>query len=180
MEKAKTLIVEHPFEQGWKLTSVEKPIETTEVLYRFKTTVPAGKSATVTVSQELQEASQIVILSMDDNALLYYSKNGEISKAVRDALQPAILLRQQTSDAVRLEAQYHNEINGITQEQVRLRDNLKAVPDKSTLQTRYLEKLEAQEKQIDDLYKKMEEARKLHERLRKELEEYLNGLNVEG
>src|SRR5207247_1194261 len=32
----KTLIIEHPLRQGWKLVDTLKPIETTETLYRFK------------------------------------------------------------------------------------------------------------------------------------------------
>src|SRR5258706_7368925 len=52
-EKDKTLIIEHPFRQGWKLLEPEKPLEPTEGLYRFKTSVPAGKSGSVTVKEEL-------------------------------------------------------------------------------------------------------------------------------
>ena len=34
----KTLIIEHPLRQGWTLVDTDKPIETTETLYRFKGT----------------------------------------------------------------------------------------------------------------------------------------------
>ena len=66
----------------------------------------------------------------------------------------------------------------ITQEQVRIRENIKAAPDKGALQTRLLQKLEEQEKQIDDLYTKMEDAKKAFEAKRKELEDYVQNLNV--
>src|SRR5258706_14378440 len=43
-DKDKSLIIEHPIRQGWHLVDTDKPIETTETLYRFKGHVAAGKS----------------------------------------------------------------------------------------------------------------------------------------
>jgi hypothetical protein len=174
----KTLIIEHPVRQNWKLVKPEKPDETTEALYRFKQPLAVGKTETVAVRQEHVSGEAIEILPMDAGAMDYYSKTGEISKAVRDALTKAIQLKQAMVDSQRLVEKYKQDIAQITQEQVRIRENIKTAPDKGTLQTRLLQKLEEQEKQIDDLYTKMEDARKAFEARRKELEDYVQNLNV--
>jgi chromosome segregation ATPase len=115
---------------------------------------------------------------MDLGTLEYYSKNGEISKSVRDALGKAVQLNYQLVEAQRQVEQRKAEIAQITQEQTRIRENLKAAPDKSAYRTRLLEKLEEQEKQIDQIYKQMDEQQKALEQRRKELETYLANLEV--
>ncbi|HEV8378584.1 MAG TPA: hypothetical protein VGP99_07020, partial [Tepidisphaeraceae bacterium] len=150
-EKDKTLIIEHPFRQGWKLLEPEKPLETTEALYRFKTTIPASKSGSVTVKEELVNYEYVEILPMDVGTMDFYAKTGQISKAVRDALAKAITLKQQLEQLRRDSQAKQAQINQITQEQVRIRENVKVSPDKSAYRNRLLEKLEEQEKQIDGL-----------------------------
>ena len=56
-------------------------METTEALYRFKTNVPAGKSGSLLVKEELVKDEHIEILPMDLGNMDFYSKTGEISKS---------------------------------------------------------------------------------------------------
>jgi len=178
-EKDKTLIIEHPFRQGWKLLEPEKPLETTEALYRFKTTVPAGKSGSVTVKEELVNYEYVEILPMDLGTMDFYAKTGEISKGVRDALAKAILLKQQLEQLRRETQARQSQISQITQEQVRIRENVKVAPDKSAYRNRLLEKLEEQEKQIDGLLKAKDDLDKAILAKQKELDDYVQNLNVE-
>jgi prefoldin subunit 5 len=177
-EKDKTLIIEHPLRQSWTLVDTPKPIETTEALYRFKQVVPAGKQAALTVKQENIAGEIIAILPADFATLDFYGKSGEIPKDVREALTKAARLKQQLVDLQRQVDQRKAEINQITQDQSRIRENIKTVPDKSTLKNRLLEKLEEQEKQIDDIYKRMDDTQKALEKSRQELEDYLRDLTI--
>src|SRR5262249_16687343 len=102
----KTLIVEHPVRPNWKLVKPEKADETTEALYRFRQALAVGKIETVAVRQELVAGEAIEILPMDAGAMDYYSKTGEISKSVRDALIKAIQLKQAMVDSQRLVEKY--------------------------------------------------------------------------
>src|SRR6266850_533054 len=175
----KTLIIEHPFRQGWKLLEPEKPLETTEVLYRIKTTIPASKSGSVTVKEELVNYEYVEILPMDLGTMDFYAKTGEIGKAVRDALAKAITLKLQLGQ-VRREAQAKQaQVNLITQEQVRIRENVKVAPDKSAYRNRLLEKLEEQEKQIDGLLKSKDDLDKAILAKQTELDNYVQNLNIE-
>jgi hypothetical protein len=178
-EKDKTLIIEHSFRQGWKLLEPEKPLETTEALYRFKTTIPASKSGSVMVKEELVNYEYVEILPRDVGTLDFYAKTGAISKAVRDALGKAIVLKQQLEQLRREAQQRQAEINQITQEQVRIRENVKVAPDKSAYRNRLLEKLEEQEKQIDGMLKAKDDLEKAAMQKQKELDDYVQNLSIE-
>ncbi len=179
-ENDKTLIVEHPFRQGWKLVEgTPKPAETTEALYRFKESLAAGKQATLTVKEEIVNGETIAILPMDTNALDFYSKTGEIGKDVRDALAKAAGFKGQLVDTQRKIDALKAELNAITQDQNRIRENIKTVPDKSALKNRLLEKLDEQEKRIDEIFKSTDQLTKTLDQQRKALEDYLGNLNVE-
>src|SRR5262249_17950863 len=85
-DKDKTLIIEHPLRQGWHLVDTDKPIETTQSLYRFKGSVPAHKSTQLTVKEEIVQGEEIAILPADLDTLVFYSRTGEIPQKVKDAL----------------------------------------------------------------------------------------------
>jgi hypothetical protein len=177
-EKDKTLIIEHPFRQGWNLVDSPKPIETTEALYRFRETVPAGKTVTVGVKEEMVQWQQQQITGMDSNAMLFYSKNSAIPKAVKEALEKAASLKGAMVDSQRRVQQLNQQLDQIAKDQARIRENIKAV-EKGAYQTRLINKLEEQEKQIDEIGKSVDAAQKAFEQRRKELEDYLSNLNVD-
>ncbi|MFI5381176.1 MAG: DUF4139 domain-containing protein [Tepidisphaerales bacterium] len=174
----KTLIIEHPLRQNWKLVQPEKAMETTDRLYRFKTVVPAGKTGTFTVKEEIVQGEQFQLLSADVGTVEFYSKAGEIPPAVKEALITAAKMRQKLVEIQRGIDKARNEIAAITQDQTRIRENIKSLPDKSALRTRLMEKLDQQETQLDALLKSIDQGQKDLEKSRKDLEDYLNGLNV--
>jgi hypothetical protein len=177
-ENDKTLIIEHPIRHGWKLTEPAKAMETTDALYRFKEAIPAGEQKSLTVKEEIVTGETLAILPMDWGTMDWYSKNGEIGKDVKDAFAKAAQLKQAMEESQRQVQQRKAELNQITQDQTRIRENIKAAPDKSALKNRLLEKLEEQEKQIDAIYGKMDEQQKAYEKNRKALEDYVNNLSV--
>lgn len=174
----KTLIIEHPFRKGWKLVQPEKAVETTETLYRFRTPAPAGKQGSTTVREELVHVETIAVLPMDFGTLDFYSRSGEIPQAVREALAKAVQLKQAVTDAERQLQRIKQESTQVAQEQGRVRENIKALPEKSPLQTRQIEKLQQQEDRLDALDKQRVEAQQALEARRKELEDYVSNLNV--
>lgn len=175
----KTLVIEHPFRRGWTLVEPEKAMETTETLYRFSAPVPAEKAASFTVKEQIVQSETIAILPADWSTLDHYAKNGEISQKVRDALAKAAALKQAMTDAQRQIDQIRGQINQLTQDENRLRENIKAVPAKSAQQTRLLEELDEQDRQIKGLFEQQKTALKKLETARKELEDYLKELTIE-
>jgi len=178
-DKDKTLIVEHPRRGGnWKLTAPAKADETTDTLFRFKGGVAAGKGTQLTVREEFITTEQIRIMNMDDGALAVYMQTGEIPKQVRDALSKAAQFRQDLAATQRQIQERNQKINVITQEQNRIRENMKTVAQNTDYYTRLLKKLDEQESFIETIQKEITGLQKEEGQQRKALQDYLNGLNV--
>jgi hypothetical protein len=176
--KDKTLVIEHPIRQGWKLVDTRVPLETTPTLYRFKGPAVAGKVTTLTVKEEFVQNETIALLPADVGQLLVYSRSGEISKPVRDALARAIQLKQAMIDADADVNARSQRISEITAEQNRIRENMKTVAQSTQYYERLLSKLNEQESSIETLQKERAALTAKRDGLRRELDEYLNGLTV--
>jgi hypothetical protein len=177
-DKDKTLIIEHPLRQGWHLVDTDKPIETTEAFYRFKGKVAAGKATKLTVKEEIVQGEEFAILPADIGPLDFYSKQGEIPKKVRDALVKAIQMKAALVDTQRQIEQRTQQIGTITAEQSRIRENMKTVNQQSEYYTRLLKKLNDQESEIEKLQGESEDLRKRLDGQRRDLEQYIEGLEV--
>jgi len=176
--KDKVVIIEHPVRQGFKLVDTQAPIETTPTVYRFKGVAVANKVTTLTVKEESLSGTSIAILSADVGQLLQYSRTGEIPKDVRDALAKAAQLRQGIIDVERDINAHSQHIAEITTEQTRIRENMKTVAQTTQYYERLLAKLNEQESSIENLQKERDSLTQKRDSLRKDLEDYLNGLTL--
>lgn len=177
-DRTKTVIVEHPIKGGWKLVDTEKPVETTDALYRFKGNVEAGKASKLTVKEEIVTGEEIALLNCDPGTLMVYMQTGEIPPAVREQITRALQMKQAIMTTEQTIADRTKQIARITEEQNRIRENMKTVDRSGQYYKRLESKLNEQESQIEKLQSERDELTKLRENQQKELEEYLNGLNV--
>ena len=177
-DRDKTLLIEHPVRQGWKLVEPAKADETTEQVYRFKGGVPAGKQSKLTVRQEIVTGQQIAILPGDIGQLEFYARTGEIPKEVRDALAKAVALKYALVDTQRLVQERQRLTGEISQEQARIRENMKTVAANSEYYSRLLKKLDEQETRIESLQNEITSLQQKRQGQQKELEDYLASLNV--
>ena len=177
-QKAKDVIVEHPFQTEWKLVETPKPMETTDSLYRFRDSVPAGKTRTLTVKEERVHGETIAILPADLGQLEFYSRSGEIPAGVREALIKTMGLKSALLDSQRQIQQKQKELSEISQEQKRIRDNMNTVTQSSQYYTRLLGKLNDQESRIEKLQGEIDRWQRTYDQQRKELETYLLNTTV--
>lgn len=176
----KSIVVEHPrFGGEWKLVDTAKPYETTDNVYRFRTDAPAGKKSEFKVTQEVVQYETIAILPADIGQLQFYARNGAIPQNVRDALGEAIRRKSAMVETQRQIAEIDRQVNAITQEQNRIRENLRAVNDRNDqYYARLLKKLNEQETQLEQLQGKRGELQQQFEKQQADLETYLQNLNV--
>ena len=97
---------------------------------------------------------------------------------MREALLKAMQLRQALADSERQAAEKDQQIQQITQEQNRIRENMKTVAQNTPLYTRLIKKLDDQESTIEKLQSEKEDLKKKADAQRNELADYLNNLNV--
>ena len=98
---------------------------------------------------------------------------------VRAALEKVVGMRNALSDLQRRSGQVNQQISDISQEQTRLRENMKVLAQNSDLYARYLKKFDAQETEIERLRQQLTKLRAEEEAQRKQLDEYLAGLQLE-
>jgi len=174
----KTLIVEHPLRQGWKLVDTDKPIETTETLYRFKGAVDAGKASKLVVKEEIVQGQSIAILPTDITGLVAYTKHGSIPEDVRKALGQAIEKKQKLIDIQRQLDQKKEQVKLITEEQNRIRENMKTVRQPSPYYDRLMTKLNDQESKIETFQTEIESLTQQQQSQQKDMEVFLSNMNV--
>ncbi len=174
----KTLIIEHPRLGGWSLVETVDPMEKTDSLYRFRENLPAGKSAKLTVKEQLVQDEQLVMLNTDPGPLDFYRQQGAIPKPVADALAKAITLKQAMVDTQRQIDEAKSHLSDITTEQNRIRDNLRTVAQNSQYYTRLMTKLNDQENEIEKTQKAEADLQKQLDSQRGDFESYVSNLNV--
>ncbi len=178
-DRDKTVVIEHPLRPGWDLVDTPKPVEITSTLYRFEQGVGAGKTERFTVKEENIQAQRFALVSTAVDSLLAYSQQGEIPKEVRDALAKAVASKQSVAETQGQISDRDAQVATLSDDQKRIRENLKSVDRTTSYATRLLKKLDDQESQIDKLRNETESLRTKLDGQNRDLQNYLNGLNVE-
>lgn len=177
-DDVETIIVEHPKNSGYELSLPAEAFETTDTHYRFKQTIPAGKTSSFTVKQRRTHSQSTALINWNINQLLSYSKNGKISDPVRTVLAEMAKRQRTLADLKARVANARNEINEITREQERLRENIKTVGTSSSMGKRYLKKLSTQETRIETLKQSIETLNQEYDETYAELADYLENLGT--
>jgi len=178
-DKDKTLIVEHPKQNGWTLVNTAAPIETTESVYRFKIAVPAGKTVKLPVSAESTQDERIEILPCDaDQLAVYFNQGGKIPAKVHDAIGKALDMKRALADTQRQIEAHDQQMQQIDQEQNRIRENMGTVGRGNAYYDRLLKKLDDQEDTLETLQKEKADLKSTLDQQQKDLENYVANLNV--
>ena len=152
--------------------------EKTPSLYRFRVAVDADATGQLIVAEQQTTSETIAILNTRVSNLVYYQRSAEIPQTVRQALGTAIAMKHQISQLEQQLREKELALTNIQQGQGRLRENLKTVGASSQLGKRYLQKLNTQENQIDQLDDEIASLREQLNAKRDELANHLNNLDV--
>lgn len=153
----RTVIIEHPRQDGWDFSSPELDI-TTPTHYRLRVNVEAGRERDVVATQERRDTEVISLSDTDAGSLFAWSGNAvdaDTAKHLSDLAE----LKRQVSQAQREADEITAQIKRSESSQARVRDNLAAVPPDSELGQRYLNMLENQENRIAQLEDEQQKAR---------------------
>jgi hypothetical protein len=178
-EQDRCVLIEHPFRADFKLVSKEQPKERSRDVYRFEVPVAAGKSASQEVVEERDLLNQIAITNLDDNTMRVIFNSNVSSKKVVDALKKSQDMKFKMGETQRELAHARQQLADIERDQTRIRANLKDTPATAAAYKKYLEKLDAQEGEIDKITAKIKELQEAENQQRKEYENYLANLSVE-
>ena len=177
-EQDRVVLVEHPFRPDFKLIGKD-PKERARDVYRFQVDVAAGKSASQEVVEEHDLVNQIAITNLDDNTMKVIFNSTVTSKTVIEALKKSQDMKFKMGETQRELALARQQLADIERDQTRIRANLKDTPSSAAAYKKYLEKLDAQEGEIDKLTAKIKELQETENQQRKGYESYLANLSVE-
>jgi hypothetical protein len=178
-EQDRTVLIEHPYRPDFKLVSKEKPKERARDVYRFEVPVAAGKSGSEEVIEERDLVNHIAITNLDEPTIKLVFSSNATSKTVMEAVKKSQEMKFTMGETQRELALARQQLADIERDQTRIRANLKDTPATAAAYKKYLEKLDAQEGEIDKLTAKIKELQETENRQKKEFENYLANLTVD-
>lgn len=178
-DKARTVLIEQPIEADWKLVEPKEPAEQTASMLRFKVEVPPGPAQSLKVRLEKVVDEWLLVSSLKNESVAWYVQQKTISEAVKQALGKVVELQIALEDTRRQIKQAKDEIEAISTEQTRIRENMKTLSETSEVRRRYEKKLDEQETRVEKLREQLAELSKQEESRRKALEDYIVSLTVE-
>jgi hypothetical protein len=169
--KAKTLVIEHPLRQGFKLLN-QKPSETTSNAYRFEIALAASATQKFPVSEERLYDSTVLVANLSNDILLSYTQNKALSEAARQQLARILEQKRRISEANAEIRRLETESAELAKDQARVRENIASLNRVSGQQEqvqKYARELAAQEAQLATLRDQLSGARKRKAALETEL-----------
>ena len=179
-DQERLVLVEHPVRNDFHLTDdTSKPAETASDVYRFEVKVPAGKTATQVVTEEKVVNEQVQLTNSNDDQMRFFLNTTISSPKVKDGLKQALDLRFALGKTQRDRQDLERQLKDVTDDQVRLRANLKEMPPTAAAYKRYLDKFDAQETQIEKFQADIKKLQDTEHQQQKEFEDFLNNFSAE-
>jgi hypothetical protein len=178
-EQDRTLLLEHPYRPDFRLASKDQPAERARDVYRFEVKLPAGQSASETVTEERDVVHQLVLTNADDDSIRFFLRLDVASPKVKEALRQALELKGKVDRTRQDLAHANQQLADIERDQTRIRANLKETPSTAGAYKKYLAKLDAQETEVDTLRTRIKKLQDDELAQRKDYDNFLAALDVE-
>src|SRR5205807_7378758 len=119
------------------------------------------------------------LTNSNDDQMRVFINAPVVSPKVKAGLTQAIDLRSTLNKTQREIAELQLQLKTITEDQVRLRANLKEMPPTAAAYKRYLDKFDAQETQIEKYQADIKKLQDTEHQQQKEFEDFLGNLSAE-
>jgi hypothetical protein len=176
--KSRTVLVEHPYQPEWTLTTPKEPLERTRDAYRFAVPVPAKKSATLSVVQTRMIEQSIALTNLGSDQVALYIKNPIVSPAVKAALQKLADFQQKAADTAAQRTAKEQRVSEISNDQSRIRANMDRLSQGSDLYKRYVKTLSDEEDELAKLRDDIARLRDTEAAQRKVVADFIQTLEV--
>jgi hypothetical protein len=178
----RTVIIEHPVREGWKLADGIEPLESTASCRRFRLAVEPGKTASLAIKEYHPLFTRYELTNLDDDQISFFLSQKMINSQVEEALRKVLA---QKNEVAGLDAEINSrkgQINSISEDQQRVRENMKALKgsaEEKALVERYAHQLNQQEDQMESLRRQISELQHKRGQAQKTLDEMLQGVALE-
>jgi septal ring factor EnvC (AmiA/AmiB activator) len=175
----RAVLIEHPVRDQFQLAGATKLAQTARDVYRFEVKVPVGKTVTQTVTEERDVGSAVLLTNSPDEQVRLFLQSPVVSDKVKEGLKKAQELRWEWAKTQREVAEQQRQLQAITEDQTRLRANLREVPQSSPLHKRYLDKLGKQEDEVEKYRAEVKKLQAQEHAQKKALDDFLAAFTAE-
>lgn len=178
----RTVIIEHPLRDGWKLAEGIEPVESSASCHRFRVTIEPKKTATLTVKEYHPLFARYELTNLNDDQVAYFISQKMINGEVEEALRKVIAQKNDIAATDGEIGSRQGQITSISEDQQRVRENMKALKgsaEEKSLVERYARQLNLQEDQVASLRTQISDLQRKRNQAQKALEEMIQGLSLE-
>jgi len=149
---ARQVVVEHPAKEDWKLLSDgPKAEESTTSFHRFRVNVAANSTSDLKVETYHPLSSTFALTNLDEQQVGVWTEQGRVTPAMKEAFGRVLGKKDEIGAFVVQLKELRQEREGITTDQSRLRENMKALKgsaEEKALLQRYTRQLDQQEDRL--------------------------------
>jgi hypothetical protein len=175
----RTVLIEYPVRSEFQLVGKDKPAEMARAVYRFEVQVRAGQTAKETVTEERDVGSAVLLTNSPDEQVRIFLQSPVVSDKVKAGLRKAQGQRREWARAQREAGELQRQLQAVTEDQTRLRANLREVPQTSPPHRRYLEKLNRQEGEAEKYRAEVQKLQEQEHARREALDDFLAAFSAE-
>ncbi|HSY65543.1 MAG TPA: DUF4139 domain-containing protein, partial [Terriglobales bacterium] len=179
---ARQVVIEHPARENWKLVEGPKPEETSASYLRFRIGVPAGQTTNLHIEEFHPESSEFALTNLDEKQVAFITQQREITPAMQDAFRRVLDQKNRVDSlGTQIKTRQH-EVETITKDQARLRENMKALKGSSeekALLQRYAHQLDSQEDRLNTLAKEITDLQEKQNQARAQLDQIVQQITLD-
>jgi hypothetical protein len=154
----RTFTVDHVVRPGWSRLDEKNDRTNGPEVYRFKLEIAKGKTGNQAVREERTfTETGILLKNMQETAIRNYLNSSVASADVKAGLTKALAMQAKIVETTKEIAEVKTQLEIVTTDHNRVRENLKIVPPSSEHYKAFLEKFVAQDKQIETYQGKLRE-----------------------
>ena len=179
---ARTVVIEHPARQGWKLADGTQPAESTASFHRFRLNAEPKKTTIVSVKEYRPVSTRYQLTNVSDSQVDYFvsqnAVNAEVEKVLRQVAGQKNTIAGFEADLAARKVQ----MSSIAEDQQRVRENMKALKGSSeekALVERYARELNDQEDRVQSLQHEISDLQQRRDAAQKALTEMIEGLELD-
>jgi hypothetical protein len=176
----RTFTVDHLIPAGWvRLDDKDGPQRGPDV-FRFKLTVAKSKTGQQEVVQEHKiEQPGKALKDLSEEKSREYLASKAVAADVKAALEKNLALQARITETKKQLAEAEKQLKALSDDQSRLRENLRIIPQTSDPYKRFLDKFVTQESEIDGLQREVRQSTATLQAQEREYAMFLSNLNVE-
>ena len=176
------VVIEHPVREGWKLAEGPKADETSASFYRFRVSVEPGATTELPIEEYHPLDTTYQLTNLNDDQVVFLTKQGRITPAMQDVLRRVLDQKNQVSSLATQVQNRQQEIESITKDQTRLRENMKALKgsaEERALLQRYTRQLDSQEDRLSSLTREIADLQDKHIQAQAQLDRMVQDVTLD-